>query len=388
MPFHTSDGPLAPDDNSKSGRSVRLLDSRQFGHPPAQKVSDYLFTFEVSGQSKIVPISAILCAQSTNFTSHLHETSEKCHPCPLSRACSFDHSSYYKTSNHEDLESVLLLPESNPDASTADITKLLDKSTLHQSKHSEMTSRQIRRILRKWARRDHRFATECQQREATNPFPGIDLNVGWNRARCELEMHFDHLFGSVEERMRIKEDFTRFSFARQQDALLLKEDVCAGIERIFVGAARGISLWSRQPGSWWGARERLLTSRHGELFEDAQKMVESIKRGVNLWSEKTIDQRSGTSSMKRSLLASVIDSPGETTTEETQSESLFVSSKRVKSGQGKSEEVMSEAWRARRRLQEKKAGRWTDGTLRMERLWLAFHWVCNGEDPTAMAWRH
>lgn len=51
--------------------------------------------------------------------------------------------------------------------------------------------------------------------------------------------------------------------------------------------------------------------------------------------------------------------------------------KRVKPAKTKSEQVMSEEWRARRRTQEKKAGRWTDATLRMDRMWAEFHWVLN-----------
>jgi hypothetical protein len=48
--------------------------------------------------------------------------------------------------------------------------------------------------------------------------------------------------------------------------------------------------------------------------------------------------------------------------------------------------VASDAWRVRRRAQEKKAGRWTDGTLRMNRLWDHFHWVLNVDDPLDAVW--
>jgi hypothetical protein len=47
---------------------------------------------------------------------------------------------------------------------------------------------------------------------------------------------------------------------------------------------------------------------------------------------------------------------------------------------------MSDEWRARRRSQEKKAGRWTDGTLRMDRMWDEFHWVLNNDDPLDAVW--
>jgi hypothetical protein len=40
---------------------------------------------------------------------------------------------------------------------------------------------------------------------------------------------------------------------------------------------------------------------------------------------------------------------------------------------------MSEKWRAKRREQERKAGRWTDGTVRQDQMWAAFHWVVDSD---------
>ena len=47
---------------------------------------------------------------------------------------------------------------------------------------------------------------------------------------------------------------------------------------------------------------------------------------------------------------------------------------------------MSDEWRAQRRIQEKKAGRWTDGTPRQNRMWEAFSWVLDVEDPRKNVW--
>jgi hypothetical protein len=48
---------------------------------------------------------------------------------------------------------------------------------------------------------------------------------------------------------------------------------------------------------------------------------------------------------------------------------------------------MSDELRARRSIQEKKAGRWTDGSIRMDKLWHGFHWVLPDEDWKNKAWR-
>lgn len=51
-----------------------------------------------------------------------------------------------------------------------------------------------------------------------------------------------------------------------------------------------------------------------------------------------------------------------------------------------SEQVMSDEWRARRRLQEKRAGRWIDGTIRIDKLWEAFHWVLEDDKFEDKTW--
>jgi hypothetical protein len=59
----------------------------------------------------------------------------------------------------------------------------------------------------------------------------------------------------------------------------------------------------------------------------------------------------------------------------------------VKQCRGKAaEEVMSDEWRAKRRAQEKRAGRWTDDTLRQNQIWEAFSWVLDADDPRANVW--
>jgi hypothetical protein len=71
--------------------------------------------------------------------------------------------------------------------------------------------------------------SDSEYRERHNPFPGLNLNVGNTRERCEGLMHFAELpkwkggsvlEGGAEERMRIEERFARFSLWRCAISLL------------------------------------------------------------------------------------------------------------------------------------------------------------------------
>jgi hypothetical protein len=95
-------------------------------------------------------------------------------------------------------------------------------------------------------------------------------------------------------------------------------------------------------------------------------------RKVDTWREKAGGIGSEGRNLKREWLMPV---------DETEDERLSLhAGKKRRASHRKSEEVMSEAWRMRRRLQEKNAGRWMDGKLRMDRLWAGFHWVLNVDD--------
>jgi hypothetical protein len=93
---------------------------------------------------------------------------------------------------------------------------------------SEITPEKLATELRHWTL-DRRFMSDSEYRERHNPFPGLDLNAGNARERCEGLMHFAELpkwkgssvlEGGPEERMRIEEGFARFSFWRYVISLL------------------------------------------------------------------------------------------------------------------------------------------------------------------------
>jgi hypothetical protein len=268
-----------------------------------------------------------------------------------------------------------------------DVTELLDQATISDPNPSELTPSQLKRFLReRWTQNNRYFARECREREERNPFPGIDMNSGWNRARYELKRAFKSPAGGIEERVKIQEGFAQFSLFRQLDSLVLTELVCGGFDHVFVGAGRGRdkSVWSREPGSWWGARKREFPAGRGDLIWDIKETVKRIKRGIDLWRDKAIEMEMG--GMKKRSYSVSADKDAEideTIANETKVKMMVPRGKRIKTGSVKSEEVMSETWRAERRLQEKKAGRWTDGTLRMDRLWDGFYWA----DPKDMAWK-
>ena len=69
-----------------------------------------------------------------------------------------------------------------------------------------------------------------------------------------------------------------------------------------------------------------------------------------------------------------------------EAEGLVALAQKFKTAEKASVKLMSDEWKARRRLQEKKAGRWTDGTLRIHRMWDEFHWVLNLDDPRYVHW--
>ncbi|TAQ86040.1 hypothetical protein B7494_g5622 [Chlorociboria aeruginascens] len=171
------------------------------------------------------------------------------------------------------------------------------------------------------------FEEQFQKQEKANPFPDIDLNFGWNRARytgqhwhlCSLHKDSNRLGVDLdaEQRMDIQAQFNAFSFSAQAYPKTVKRDIAGMFHRVFVGAELD-GGWSRKPGTWWKIKYRMLAEdREKGLLEDLEERARPIAQEVlGLVRKRKI--------------------------------------------------IMSEEWRARRREQEKKAGRWTDGTLRTD----------------------
>jgi hypothetical protein len=234
----------------------------------------------------------------------------------------------------------------------------------------------VRKALSQW-QYDEQWMENAERLEAKNRFRGIDLNYGWNRATANLinstkdaAWVTPHFEGGPEMRMKITEALSRFSLWSQLEPIEWDAEELKGMfDMIFVGEGLGNSGWARKPGSWWGTRKKLFDGHRGRTFlEELDLWVEEIEDGREKWKRENKGKLFAIGSLKRkaSSAKAQVDVEGDGRR------------KRVKMPKTKAEQVMSEEWRARRREQEKNAGRWTDGTLRMDRMWAAFHCRCWG----------
>ena len=199
------------------------------------------------------------------------------------------------------------------------------------------------------------------------------MKAGWNRARCNSALCFAEQLewmnvheGGPEATMRIKERLNSFSFWAQLEPIALDtEEVKGMFDRVFVGGGYGRFGWARMPGSWWATRKGVFAGDRGVCFiTHVKEQTKEIAGKVIVWRRTRAVGESKAASLKRKGFREEVDeTSGNLTSRKRQAVSKA------------SEEVMGEKWRARRREQEKKAGRWTDGTLRINRLWGEFHWV-------------
>jgi hypothetical protein len=226
---------------------------------------------------------------------------------------------------------------------------------------------------------------DAERLERENRFRGIDMNEGWNRARTngwqftvDVQYCAPYFEGGAEMRMKIAEAFNRFSLWSQLEPIEWDEEELEGMfDVVFVGEGLGSFGWTREPGTWWAARKRLFDGHRGRcLLEEIDLWVEDIVDGLEKWKRENRGMLYAIGSLKRKVSSTKIDIDAECDRRR----------KRAKPDKTKSEQVMTEEWRARRRMQEKKAGRWTDGTVRMDRMWAEFHWVLNADDPREEFW--
>ncbi|KAE9381473.1 hypothetical protein N431DRAFT_321051 [Stipitochalara longipes BDJ] len=232
---------------------------------------------------------------------------------------------------------------------------------------------------------DKEWMRRAERLEAKNPYRGIDMNEGWNRDVANLinstrdsQWALPCCEGGPETRMKIKDTMNRFSLWAQLEPIEWDVEELKGMFRVvFIGEGLGNPGWARKPGSWWATRKKLFDGHRGRNFlEELDLWVDEIEDGRKKWKRENKGKLFAVGTLKRkaSITKAQVDVEGDQRR------------KRVKLPKTKSEQVMSEKWRARRRWQEKKAGRWTDGTLRMDRMWEEFYWVLNGDDPRAEVW--
>ena len=211
-------------------------------------------------------------------------------------------------------------------------------------------------------------------RQKPNPFPGIDMNFGWNRARyaCDESVSGAEHSGLTwsEEKKRACERLKGWTFWTQMKPIELDDEQFGKMfEKVFVGNGS----MQREPGTWWAAPKPIFKAWRGKPFLKLV-MIKFLEIGARTVEWKINSLETISNSLKRKASDSL----------ETKGE-VHVARK-LKTPKGVSEKIMTDEWRARRRLQEKNAGRWTDGTLRMDRMWGEFCWVLNVEDPKEARW--
>jgi hypothetical protein len=242
----------------------------------------------------------------------------------------------------------------------------------------------LRKALRRWAY-DRAFMENAERAERHNHFRGIDINEGWNRDRAngwQFNVDIEHCApyweGGPEMRMKITEGFNRFSLWSQLEPIEWDAEELKGMfDIVFVGEGLGNFGWVRKPGTWWAARRKVFDGHRGRSFlEEIGLWVKDIVDGLERWKRDNNGMLYAIGGLKRKVSSAKVEVDAEGDRRRTM----------VKPAKAKPEQVMSEAWRARRRIQEKKAGRWTDGTLRMDRMWAEFHWVLNADDPRDEVW--
>jgi len=116
--------------------------------------------------------------------------------------------------------------------------------------------------------------------------------------------------------------------------------------------------------------------RGRNFLEEIELWMDDIVDGLEKWRRGDKEMLYAIGALKRHMSTAMVEVNAERDRRR----------KRVKPAKAKPEQIMSEEWRARRRMQEKKAGRWTDGTLKMDRMWAEFHWVLNADDHRDGPW--
>ncbi|KAH6671258.1 hypothetical protein B0J14DRAFT_449183, partial [Halenospora varia] len=219
------------------------------------------------------------------------------------------------------------------------------------------------------------FMKLCREYEADNPWPHIDMNEGENRARWQGELFFHELFNGEQDKSKVgaskglsenlltlAQQFNSFSFKKQIEPYIFDPEEIEGMRfgMVFVGMGYGMLGKVRQPETWWKGREGVFEGMMRRGFEEVvEGRAKEVERGLDLWWNQR--EEVGEESLKRkrgnphvNFEVRVLGYPQD---------------KRIKLNFQRPPQVMSEGWRTPRRLQEKKAGRWTDGTLRMTRIW-------------------
>lgn len=260
----------------------------------------------------------------------------------------------------------------------------------HYLSNSYLSPYHMTNLLARW-HSDKKFMATCQKRERTDPFPEIDMNQGWNRSRCEGKLAFEEekdifpvLRGGAQEKLDVLGALRGWSWQRQGEGIQwVLEDLRGVFDMVFVGdggrnGERGCA-WAREPGSWWGADKRLglQMSCRGTIFLDELEAQTSFLESQLLsWTESQTRQREVRNQNHVFQPAAVYR---KRSSDNALGGQIRIT-KRCRSAWANAKRFQNDSWRKRRREQERKAGRWLDGTHRMWRVWDEFFWVLDAGD--------
>ncbi|KAF7905627.1 uncharacterized protein EAF01_006148 [Botrytis porri] len=247
--------------------------------------------------------------------------------------------------------------------------------------------RTVKESLREWYGMAG-FMAKCRRDEQFNPYPHLDLNAGWNRARVQGEQWHDNFHPwqkpnkKILEVVQLQEQLLKFSWGEQVDSIVVDGGLAEGVfERVFEGVDAEKERMAgcgqkRIPGAWWAQRKRIFYDLKGRGFREEVHIKNcQIWDGVKVWAANEIDAEYGKLKRKIDVVEKMAAKADDM--EQTQIEEAIL--KRHKA-RHRIIQIMSATWRAKRRSQEKKAGRWTDGTPLQNRMWAEFHWVLDAPD--------
>ena len=208
----------------------------------------------------------------------------------------------------------------------------------------------------------------------SNHFPGINMTFDWNGdCYAILDRVIWRRCGQTPRPWGKEENIGVL-----QRIQFLFSDETNWIRRGEIWAAvREIVCWKRLCGT----TARIMVGNKKHVFKKWrgkpvlwQIMTNFLDIGENViqWKKSNFEAKSN--SLKRKAHVA------------PEAEGLVALARKFKTAEKVSVKVMSDEWRARRRLQEKKSGSWTNGTLRMDGMWDEFHWVLNLDDPRHAHW--
>lgn len=241
--------------------------------------------------------------------------------------------------------------------------------------------------------------SEDLQAELQNPYPGIDLNEGWNRANLRGVKQFFAEKPSISNN-NIRSDFANYSLRAQQ--LLLP--VRPHLEKLFTFVFKSTGPVNKP---FHSCRSLVLSRGTLQPLNMSSPATSLPQRNYNLpdYAANFLGQQASLFDPPRATISKICRYLCQLTPQrgplkrrlqlaDLGAGSPYVSVKRHCLRLGgrhvhrhnphlaphaeRNRLVVDDGWRKRMRSRAIKAGRWTDGTARQDRLWEEFFWVLDG----------